>query len=370
MTGFDFRPEPRVVFGVGSVARLGEIARSEGFRRTLLTIDSGLASTPHVARAQKSLEAAGVDVVLFSDFGENPDTVMVERGRSLAAESRIDSLVGFGGGSSMDCAKGINLLLTNGGKVQDYWGADKAAKPLLPMIGVPTTAGTGSEAQRYALISDAETHVKMALGDVKAKFRVAILDPELTLTQPTSLTATTGYDALAHAVETYVTRRRNPISDVYAREAFRLLSTSFERVLTTPEDIDVRAAMQLGAYYSGVAIENSMLGATHACANPLTKNFGTVHGRAISMCLPSVVRFNAKFVGNRYVELAGDAEALAERLESFADAGGLPRRLRDDGVVESDLPGLAHEAAQQWTGEFNPRPFDELAALEVYRCAL
>ena len=367
---FDFLPEPMVVFGPGTVERLGELAKAEGFHRTLLTADPGLVATPHVERAQKSLETAGVEVVLFSDFGENPDTVMVERGRALAAESGIDSFVGFGGGSSMDCAKGINYVLTNGGAIKDYWGLEKATKPLLPMIGVPTTAGTGSEAQRYALISDADTHVKMALGDIKARFRVAILDPELTVSQPAALTAVTGYDALAHAVETYVTTRRNPISDIYSREAFRILSTHYERVLDAPDDIDTRSAMQLGAYYAGVAIENSMLGATHACANPLTKNFGIAHGRAISMCLATVVRFNADYVGERYVELGGDAESLAQRLEDLAEAGGLPRRIADDGVGEDDLPKLAREAAEQWTGGFNPRPFDEAAALEVYRGAL
>jgi len=238
------------------------------------------------------------------------------------------------------------------------------------MIGVPTTAGTGSEAQRYALISDADTHWKMALGDIKARFRVAILDPELTVSQPTALTAVTGYDALAHAFKTYVTTRRNPISDVYSREAFRLLSTHYERVLDAPEDIDARSAMQLGAYFAGVAIENSMLGATHACANPLTQNFGIAHGRAISMCLATVVRFNADYVGERYRELGGGAESLARRLEDLAEVAGLPRRLAEDGVGEDDLPKLAQEATAQWTGGFNPQPFDEAAALHVYRGAL
>ena len=207
----------------------------------------------------------------------------------------------------------------------------------------------------------------MALGDIKARFRVAILAPELTLSQPPAPTAVTGYDALSHAVETYVTKRRNTISDLYSREAFRLLSMNYQRVLEVPGDFDARSAMQLGAYYAGVAIENSMLGATHACANPLTKNFGIAHGRAISMCLATVVRFNADYVGERYVQLGGDAESLARRLEDLAEAGGLPRRLADAGVSEDDLPKLAQEAAEQWTGGFNPRSFDSAAALDVFR---
>jgi alcohol dehydrogenase len=335
-------------------------------------------ATAHADRALLALRRSGLDVVAFSEFGENPDSLMVERGRSFAADAGVDSLVGFGGGSSMDTAKGISFLLTNGGSMPDYRGFGKARIPLLPMIGVPTTAGTGSEAQSYALISDARAHVKMACGDPSAMFKVALLDPELTVTQPRTVTAQAGYDALSHAVETWVTSRRNPVSDVFSREAFRLLSTNYERVLGEPTDIEVREAMQLGAYFAGVAIESSMLGATHACANPLTARYGTAHGRAISMCLPSVVRFNAAAVSDRYAELLAAAgltgasdpgEALARRLESLARAGGLPTRLRQDGVPENDLEALALEASEQWTGTFNPRPFDRGAALEVYRCA-
>jgi len=304
---------------------------------------------------------------------------MMEHGRAVAADAGIDSLIGFGGGSSMDTAKGISFLLTNGGTMADYRGFGKARSPLLPMIGVPTTAGTGSEAQSYALVSDPETHEKMACGDPTAMFQVALLDPELTLTQPATVTAVAGFDAVSHSVETYVTRKRNPLSDVFSREAFRLLYANYERVLERPGDVEARSAMQLGAYFAGVAIENSMLGATHACANPLTAHYGTAHGRAISMCLPSVVRFNSGVAAERYRELLGLAgvavrgndpgETLAFHLERLARAGGLPSRLRDDGISQDDFPSLAREASKQWTGTFNPRPFDEEAALEIYRCA-
>jgi alcohol dehydrogenase len=304
---------------------------------------------------------------------------MIERGRFFAAGAGIDSLVGFGGGSSMDTAKGISFLLANGGAMADYRGFGKTRSPLLPMIGVPTTAGTGSEAQSYALISDSKTHEKMACGDPTAMFRIAILDPELTLTQPAAVTAVAGFDAISHAVETCVTRKRNPLSDVFSREAFRLLYSNYERVLERPGDVEARSAMQLGAYFAGVAIENSMLGATHACANPLTAHYGTAHGRAISMCLPSVVRFNSGVAAEPYRELlalAGVAvrgndpgETLAFHLERLARTGGLPSRLRDDGIPQEDFPALALEASKQWTGTFNPRSFDEGAALEVYRCA-
>ena len=379
MNSFDYQPQTRVVFGPGAINRLGELARELDFRKTLLVADRGLVASGHVAEAVTPLREAGIEVVEFHDFDVNPDTEMIEAGRDFAAPLNIESIIALGGGSSLDCAKGINLLLTNGGRMRDYHGYGKATRPLLPMIGIPTTAGTGSEAQTYALISDAQTHVKLACGDARAAFRIALLDPALTVSQPPEITATSGFDAIAHAVETFVTKSRNALSEAFSREAWRLLESNYERVLTQPNDLEARGAMQLGAYFAGAAIENSMLGATHACANPLTAHYGTAHGASIAMLLPSVVRWNAPVAAERYAELlrlstantkVDDAtEGLARRLEELAAAGGLRQRLGDAGVPLSDLSMLAEEAAEQWTGQFNPRPFDLTGALEVYQCA-
>jgi alcohol dehydrogenase len=379
MQSFDFQNRTRVVFGEGSFERLGELARELEFSRTLLVADRGLVACGYVDQARRLLVKEGIEVFAFHDFDVNPDSAMVEVGREFAAPLGVRSIIGLGGGSSMDCAKAINFLLTNGGTIQDYWGFGKARKPLLPMIGIPTTAGTGSEAQSYALISDAQTHVKMACGDPKAAFRIDILDPRLTLSQPAFVTATAGFDAISHAVETYVTTRRNPLSESFSREAWRLLEANYESVLTSPDDIEARGAMQLGAFYAGMAIENSMLGATHACANPLTAQYGTSHGEAIALMLPAVVRWNGPTAGPCYGELLrlsaqaikGDDpnEAMALRLEQLIEAGGLPRGLGAAGVPEHDLPDLAEKAGAQWTGRFNPRPFGAREALEVYRCA-
>src|SRR5215510_3449504 len=300
---FDFQPQTRVVFGAGSIAKLGDLALELSFRRTLLVADHGLLASGHVDEAVAPLRRKGIEVVRFHDFESNPDTQMVEAGASVVAEQGIDSIIGLGGGSAMDCAKGINFLLTNGGHMSDYRGYGKATREMLPMIAVPTTAGTGSEAQSYALISDASSHVKMACGDPKATFRVAVLDPALTVSQPRAITATSGFDAIAHAVETYVTTMRNPLSELFSREAWRLLEPNYERVLTRPDDLDARGAMQLGAFYAGLAIENSMLGATHACANPLTARYGTTHGEAIAMLLPTVVRWNRVAAAEHYATL-------------------------------------------------------------------
>lgn len=360
---FEFQPRTRLIFGNGAIGRLGELAAELGFRRTLIVSDAGLLQAGYVDQASQILAATGIESEVFHDFGANPDSRMIETGRSFAASANVDSIIGLGGGSSMDCAKGINFVLTNGGRIQDYWGASKAAKPMLPMIGIPTTAGTGSEAQSYALISDADTHVKMACGDPKVAFRAAILDPELTASQPAAVRAAAGYDAISHAVETFVSTARNPASDLFAREAWRLLNGAYERVMQAPHDLKALGDMLLGAHYAGIAIEHSMLGAAHACANPLTAHYGITHGVAIAALLPHVARWNEE---GRY---AGLTSNLASRAELLAAAGGLSSRLSALGVPEGELETLAGEASRQWTGKFNPRPFDQAAALEIYRCA-
>jgi alcohol dehydrogenase len=382
MEAFDFQSRTRVLFREGALDSLGTLARELQFTRTLLVSDRGLVEAGYAERARALLEQENIEVFAFHDFDVNPDESMVERGRRFAAPLKIDLIIGLGGGSSLDCAKGINFLLTCGGRMRDYLGYGRAARPLLPMIAIPTTSGTGSEAQSYALISDATTHEKMACGDPTAAFRVAVLDPLLTVSQPVGVTAQSGFDAIAHAVETSVTTRRNALSDLFSREAWRLLEANYERVLVEPGNLEARGAMQLGAYLAGLAIENSMLGATHACANPLTMRYGTTHGAAVAVLLPAVVRWNAEVAGARYAELLRCAtnlngfagmtepgEALARRLEQLAAAGNLRVRLGEMGVAKNDLPTLAEDAAKQWTGRFNPRPFDREGALEVYRCA-
>ena len=282
----------------------------------------------------------------------------------------------------MDCAKGINFLYSNGGQMQDYWGVGKALRPMLPMIAVPTTSGTGSEAQSFALISDAKSHVKMACGDKKAACRIALLDPKLTMTQPPRVTALTGIDAIAHALETYVTKRRNAASLAFSREAWALLGVNFARVINDPGDLDARSGMQLGACFAGLAIENSMLGATHALANPLTAEYGIVHGQAVGMMLPHVIRYNGEEFpqwyrdlldttasGNGIPDSDSGAEGLADYIELLLELAELPSRLSDCGVEREKLPELAAAAAQQWTGNFNPRDADQSELLSLYERA-
>jgi len=363
MTPVEYYSKTRLVFGAGAIHSAGRHARELGFKRTLIVADNGMQQAGHIATVLSALAGEGIESSPWSNFDANPDTKMVEHGRDFAAKLNVDSIIGLGGGSSMDCAKAINIVLTNGGAIQDYWGHGKVPAPMFPMIGIPSTTGTGSEAQSYALISDAETHVKMAIGDDKAAFAVAILDPVVALTQPASVRATAGYDAISHAVETLVTTKRNAVSLCYSREAWRLMNGSFERLLRDSSDISAAADMQMGAWFAGSAIEASMLGATHALANPLTARYGISHGQAIAVMLPHVVEWNAQ---PEYAELHRD---LPGRLRELAAVAGLKGSLSSLRVTNDGLADLALAAAQQWTGRFNPRPFDAVAALELYRCA-
>jgi alcohol dehydrogenase len=381
LAAFDYQPLTRVVFGPGTLLRLGELVRELGGSRVLVVTDPGLEAAGHPQRAVEALRGAGLEVFLFDGVEENPTERHVEAGVAEARRQRVDFLVAVGGGSSMDCAKGINFLLTNGGRMIDYRGFGKASKPMLPSAAVPATAGTGSEGQSYALIADETTHMKMACGDRKVAFRAAVLDPEVTVSQPRAVTALTGIDALSHAAESYVSTRRNPLAQAFARSAWRMLEANLEQVLLRPDDLEARGAMQVGAHLAGAAIENSMLGACHACANPLTAHYGLTHGIAIGVMLPHVIRFNAAVVGPLYGDLAHEAgllngdtasagEVLARRVTELLRAAALPTRLADCGVGRGILPLLAEEATGQWTGRFNPRPVGESELLALYEAAI
>lgn len=375
---FDFHPLNRVVYGPGTLARLGELVRDLGGSRVMLVTDPGLLASGHPHRASAILRETGLSVFLYDRVKENPSTQHVDDGVAFAREQRIDFLVALGGGSSMDLAKGVNFILTNGGRMIDYKGFGRATLPMLPSIGIPTTAGTGSESQSYALISDASSHMKMACGDRKVAFRVCILDPELSLSAPRSVTAVTGIDALSHAVESYVCTKSTAVSRLYALTAWQYLEPHFATVLTHPNSLEARSAMLLGAHFAGMAIENSMLGITHSCSNPLTAHYGAVHGVAIGILLPTVIRFNAPAAESLYQHLMPSgsylngepaSEVLARRMSELVQIAGLPRRLREIEVSETILPLLAEEASQQWTAKFNPRAVTEDDLLEVYRSA-
>lgn len=382
---FDVTPRTRLVFGAGALARLGELARELGGRRVLLVTDRGLVNAGHAAKAEAALSPHVEHVTVFDGVRENPTTADVARCLAVAREAKTDLLVGLGGGSSMDTAKGTNFLLTNGGEMKDYWGVGKATRTMLPLIAVPTTAGTGSECQCAALIADEVSHQKMACLDPKAAACIALLDPELTVSLPPRVTAVTGIDAIAHAVETAVTTKRNALSLMYSHEAFKRLTHAFPAVIANPADLKARGEMMLGAAFAGLAIESSMLGAAHSCANPLTAHFNVVHGSAVGLMLPHVIRFNAAgddVTRLAYAELASApeiacvsegletaVEALVARLETLLNLAGIHRSLAEAGADPAQIPMLAAEAARQWTANFNPRRLTEADFADLFTAA-
>jgi alcohol dehydrogenase len=377
-----------IKFGPGMTRELGYDVARFGCRRVMLVTDERLAALPPVQTAIQSLNDANIEAVVFDQVRTEPTDASFSQAIEFASTGRFDGYVAVGGGSVMDTAKAANLYATYPADFLAYVNApigraEPVPGPLKPLVAVPTTAGTGSESQSFALISDSKSHVKMACGDKKASFRVAVLDPLLTVTQPARVTALTGIDAISHALESYVTKVRNSASAAFSREAWRLLSRNFERVLAEPENVDARSGMQLGACFAGVAIENSMLGAAHALANPLTTHFDIVHGEAIALMLPHVIRFNGEQCRRWYHELlelapqtngeipiAEAPEKLAGLVAKFATSAGLPSRLSERGIDAAALGKLATDAAKQWTGSFNPRPVDEAALAAIYEAAL
>ena len=361
----------RLVIGPGAIDQLGAIVDELNAEHVLLVTDPGIVAAGHVDHTLMCLVNVGVTV--FDQVRENPTTAIVDACLQCASPQATDLIIGLGGGSSMDTAKGCNFLLTNGGNLVDYWGIGKATQPMLPMIAVPTTAGTGSECQSYALISDDATHRKMACGDPKALPAVAILDPQLTFTQPAQVTANSGIDALAHAIETAVTTKRNSLSIELSKKAFATMCDALGKVLQGPGDLQARSDMQYGAALSGRAIELSMLGAAHAAANPLTARYGIVHGSAVGLMLPHVVRYNGEdpTVAEQYRQTTGVGPAdLADMIVQWMTLAGLPTTLGQCAIDDSAIDALASDAAEQWTGTFNPRPMNAQSFAALYRQAL
>ena len=398
---FASRPAPKIVFGPGTLGELPALVREAGGSSVLLVTDHGIVRAGHVERAQRLLAAAGIPVVVFADTHENPTEADAAACRDFARAHKFDCFVALGGGSSMDTAKACNFLLTNGGAMRDYHGYGKATKPMLPLIAVPTTAGTGSECQSYALVSRDDSHEKMACGDPKARAHTAVLDPELTATQPRSVAILTGLDALAHALESAVTAKRNPISAAYAEASFRQLAPAIPRVIAGEATAEDRGRMLLGAALAGLAIENSMLGGAHASANPLTARHGLTHGHAVALMLPPVMRFNAADPGAAeiYAQLAtllpvgpelAQANSGPTKVGPYDDRNGPPTsvgltspsalidwvislvaasRLPRFDASKLDFAQLADDATRQWTGKFNPRPLQAADFVALYRHA-
>lgn len=370
MNPFDTRPSPRLLFGPGRLSELPDCVRSVGGSRALLVTDPGIVAAGHAQRATDLLTRAGLSVTTFEGSHVNPTESDAEQCRQFANQCAPDVIIGLGGGSSMDTAKACNFLLQHEGRMADFKGYGHATRPMLPFIAIPTTTGTGSECQSFAIVSHDDTHEKMACGDPKALAKIAILDPELTYSQPQKVATLTALDALSHALESAVCTKRNPLSSAYSRRAFQAIAPRIKSLILgqTRPDHATYANMQIGAALAGLAIENSMLGAAHAMANPLTALCGLAHGHAIAITLPGVLAFNAHdpaiaAIYDDYRSILG--EDLIPWVKNLIALARLPA----PDIPESIIPELAEAAARQWTGQFNPRPVDPDTFAQLYRTA-
>ena len=357
--------------GPGAVSKLGRVMAQQDLKKPLLVVDPGVISGGHLEFMLQSLKATVESVQVFTDVLENPTDRSIRKGADKLRSEKFDSIIGFGGGSAMDTAKGLNFLLTNGGQMMDYQGYGKASLPMLPSIGIPTTAGSGSEAQSYAIVVRAEDNVKIACGDIKARFQYVILDSHLLLSVPRDVQAAAGIDAISHALESFVCRASTTRSRSFSRKSWEYLERSIEKsvihgIPRSAED------MLLGSYLAGNAIEQSMLGAAHACANPLTARYGIRHGVAIGLVLPEVIRFNSESGEVRYDRIdtvdpiKSNSDRIEGRIREMRLALGLPTALVQIGVERSKIPELSRSAALQRTGQFNPIQVTEEVAEGIY----
>ena len=385
MNPFVFNTTRSIAFGPGVSSDLGARAGKLLGSSVLLVTDPGIRSLGLADAAIASLTAVGASVAVFDQVEADPsrETLLAAVGTGRGAG--VTGIVGFGGGSSLDVAKLVALLLGSGEDLDDAWGVAQAKGPRLPLVLVPTTAGTGSEVTPISI---------MTVGDEKRGVSspvilpdLAVLDPQLTLGLPSAITAATGVDAMVHAIEAYASRNanNNPLSKMLARQALQLLGANIEKAVFDGRDIEARGAMLLGSMLAGQAFANSPVAAVHALAYPIGGTFHVPHGLSNALVLPHVLRFNAPEAAHSYAEIATDVfpglaseegvqgrcAAFIEELAALSVRLGMKTTLREVGIAESDLPKLAADAMiQQRLLVNNPRVVTEPDAYAIYRAAL
>lgn len=382
MTPFSFNTTPRILCEPGASEKLAALAAGLGVQRPCLISDGGIAASGLLEPVQAQLEQASLQVTVFSDVIADPPEAIIHKALQKAVQAGCDGVIGFGGGSAMDTAKLIALLLDGSQSLQEVYGVDQARGKRVPLIQVPTTAGTGSEVTPIAIVTTGET-TKQGVVAPQLLPDIAVLDARLTLGLPPAVTAATGIDAMVHAIEAYTSRhRKNPYSDMLAREALGLLARNIEAAVHTGDDETARSNMLLGALLAGQAFANAPVAAVHALAYPLGGIYHIPHGLSNSLVLPHVLRFNLDAARTEYTALAaiilppqealGDdaAEKMIDFLADLATRLNLPTRLRDLDIPESALPRLAAEAMlQQRLLVNNPRDVSEQDALAIYQAA-
>ncbi|MCS3806565.1 alcohol dehydrogenase [Chromobacterium alkanivorans] len=364
------------LMGAGCLQQAVETMRGYGYRKVLMVTDTGLVKTGLAGRVTELLGDAGIASVLFDGVHPNPTTSNVGAGLALLREHGCDAVVSLGGGSPHDCAKGIALVAANGGKIQDYEGVDKSAKPQLPLVAINTTAGTASEMTRFCIITDESRHIKMAIVDKHTTPVLSVNDPETMAGMPAGLTAATGMDALTHAVEAYVSTIATPITDACALKAVTLIAGHLRRAVRNGLDMEAREQMAYAQFLAGMAFNNASLGYVHAMAHQLGGFYDLPHGVCNAVLLPHVQVFNAKAAGQRLADVgaalgvAANAEAAIAAIRQLAADVGIPAGLTQLGVKEEDIPELAANALKDACGLTNPIQASHEEICAIFKAAL
>lgn len=385
MDPFIFSTTAQIIFRSGAAATIGEIVRPKLGNRVLFVTDPGLRKLGLCEPALAALKASGIEVTVFDGVEADPSLATVMAAADAAKEGSVSGVIGFGGGSSLDVAKLVALLCGSGEPISEAWGVGNAKGPRLPLVLVPTTAGTGSEVTPVSIITVGGDE-KRGVSSPIILPDIAILDADLTLGLPAHITAATGIDAMVHAIEAYASRNanNNPLSKMLARQALQLLGANIERAVSDGKDREARGAMLLGSMLAGQAFANSPVAAVHALAYPIGGTFHVPHGLSNALVLPHVLRFNAEDAATVYAEIAADAfpdlaseqdgrrrcEAFIERLAGLSVKLGLPPRLRDVGIGEEHLATMARDAMRQTRLLVNnPRDVAESDAFAIYKAA-
>jgi len=380
---FDFHSTRSILVERGGAANLAKIIQARGGKSVLIITDPGVLSAGLLSQSQQGFKDLGIALDVFSQVQADPPISVIENAVNAAQQCRADYIVGFGGGSSMDVAKLVALLATGKEKLSEVYGVGVAKGPRLPLILVPTTAGTGSEVTTISIVTVSDSEKK---GVVSPHLLpdLALLDAQLTLGLPSHVTAATGIDAMVHAIEAFTTKRlKNPISDCLAKEALRLLASNLHRAVRSGDDIEARENMLLGACLAGMAFTNAPVAGVHALAYPIGARFHVPHGLSNALMLGPVMRFNLEQAHSMYAELGqiiqpglsgstlDQATQLADYLGSLATALGLPGRLTDVGITENDINQLAADAMLQTRLLMNsPREITLQDAAALYAEAL
>ena len=366
---------PIVHFGRGALSTLGPEARGFGDRALLVT-DRGMVATGIVDQVDRILQGAGVGTVLFDRVEPNPTIAQVEDGLAVGADEGIRLIVSVGGGSAHDCAKAVALVAANGGEVRDLEGFDRSAHRGLPLICVNTTAGSGADVSRYAVITDQARSLKMIIVDRHLMPRVAINDPLLTVGMPGPVTMASGLDALTHAIEAFVSTESSEFSSLCALRGMELVAANLERAVRDGGDLAAREGMLMGSLLAGIAIDSASVGAVHAMAHQLGATYDLPHGVCNGILLPLVVEYNEQAASERYDRLAAvfrvgaTARRLPALLRSLGDRVGLPRDLSELGVERDRIPELAAGAMRDMCMDTNPRPMTEADVRRLFERAL